>query len=221
MKKSFLTLISMLLLMSLNAQTTLTTAVDFTVTDVHGNTHTLFDYLADGKHVVIDFFFTTCGPCQASVPTINDAYTQFGCNTAEVVFLSIDTGDDDAEVLAFENDFNSLLPAVSGLQGGGDAVVNQYGVGAFPTIVLIAPNQQIIEQDIWPVSGLESALINAGLTTASCDSSATTEITETTFEKEIFTNQIFDLLGKEWRCSFNDLPKGLYIINGEKVLKTE
>lgn len=221
MKKSFLTLISMLLLMSLNAQTTLTTAVDFTVTDVHGNTHTLFDYLADGKHVVIDFFFTTCGPCQASVPTINDAYTQFGCNTAEVVFLSIDTGDDDAEVLAFENDFNSLLPAVSGLQGGGDAVVNQYGVGAFPTIVLIAPNQQIIEQDIWPVSGLESALINAGLTTASCDSSATTEITETTFEKETFTNQIFDLLGKEWRCSFNDLPKGLYIINGEKVLKTE
>lgn len=221
MKKSFLTLISMLLLMSLNAQTTLTTAVDFTVTDVHGNTHTLFDYLADGKHVVIDFFFTTCGPCQASVPTINDAYTQFGCNTAEVVFLSIDTGDDDAEVLAFENDFNSLLPAVSGLQGGGDAVVNQYGVGAFPTIVLIAPNQQILEQDIWPVSGLESALINAGLTTASCDSSATTEITETTFEKETFTNQIFDLLGKEWRCSFNDLPKGLYIINGEKVLKTE
>ena len=62
MKKSSLTLISMLLLMSLNAQTTLTTAVDFTVTDVHGNTHTLFDYLADGKHVVIDFFFTTCGP---------------------------------------------------------------------------------------------------------------------------------------------------------------
>ena len=183
MKKSSLTLISMLLLMSLNAQTTLTTAVNFTVTDVHGNTHTLFDYLADGKHVVIDFFFTTCGPCQASVPTINDAYTQFGCNTAEVVFLSIDTGDDDAEVLAFENDFNSLLPAVSGLQGGGDAVVNQYGVGAFPTIVLIAPNQQIIEQDVWPVSGLESALINAGLTTAFCDSSATTEITETTFEK--------------------------------------
>lgn len=221
MKKSSLTLISMLLLMSLNAQTTLTTAVDFTITDVHGNTHTLFDYLADGKHVVIDFFFTTCGPCQASVPTINDAYTQFGCNTAEVVFLSIDTGDDDAEVLAFENDFSSLLPAVSGLQGGGDAVVNQYGVGAFPTIVLIAPNQQIIEQDVWPVSGLESALINAGLTTASCDSSATTEIAETTFEKETFTNQIFDLLGKEWKCSFNDLPKGLYIINGKKVLKTE
>ena len=101
-----------------------------------------------------------------------------------------------------------MLPAVSGLQGGGDAVVNQYGVGAFPTIVLIAPNQQIIEQDVWPVSGLESALINAGLTTAFCDSSATTEITETTFEKEAFTSQIFDLLGKEWKCSFNDLPKG-------------
>ena len=59
----------------------------------------------------------------------------------------------------------------------------------------------------------------AGITTAFCDSSATTEITETTFEKATFTSQKFDLLGKEWKYSFNDLTKRLYIINGKKVLK--
>lgn len=39
------------------AQTNLTQAVDFTATDTEGNTWTLFDVLAEGKYVVIDFFF--------------------------------------------------------------------------------------------------------------------------------------------------------------------
>lgn len=30
-------------------------APDFTVTDTHGETHTLYDYLEDGKTVVLDF----------------------------------------------------------------------------------------------------------------------------------------------------------------------
>ena len=42
------------------AQTTLSTAVDFTVTDTHGNPHNLFSILNSGKYVCIDFFFTTC-----------------------------------------------------------------------------------------------------------------------------------------------------------------
>ena len=41
------------------AQTNLTEAVDFTATDTEGNTWTLFEVLAEGKYVVIDFFFTT------------------------------------------------------------------------------------------------------------------------------------------------------------------
>ena len=34
-------------------------------------------------------------------------------------------------------------------------------------------------------------------------------------------NKIYDVLGREWTCSFANLPKGLYIINNRKVLKTE
>ena len=50
-----------LLFVSINtfAQTSLTEAVDFTVTDVDGNEHNLFSYLDDGKYVLIDFFYTT------------------------------------------------------------------------------------------------------------------------------------------------------------------
>ena len=45
-------------------------------------------------------------------------------------------------------------------------------------------------------------------------------IQETVAEK-INDNKVYDLLGREWTCSFANLPKGLYIINNRKVLKTE
>ena len=134
MKKRLTTLLLSLTLVGLNAQTSLTTAVDFTVTDVHGNTHNLFTYLDDGKHVIVDFFFTTCGPCIASVPILNQAYTDYGCNTGDIIFLSIDNGDSDAQVLQYENDYGALLPAASGNDGGGNAVDNAYGISAYPTV---------------------------------------------------------------------------------------
>lgn len=59
MKKLFTIVALVLLGWNLSAQTGLTTAVDFTANDTHGNSHTLFDYLGEGKYVLIDFFFTT------------------------------------------------------------------------------------------------------------------------------------------------------------------
>ena len=97
-----------------------------TATDIHGNNHHLFDYLDNGKFVVLDFFFTTCGPCISSVPIINNAFTMFGCNTGDVIFLSIDNGDTDAEVLQYEIDYSALPPAASGNDGGGNVVNNTY-----------------------------------------------------------------------------------------------
>ncbi|MFH2141598.1 MAG: hypothetical protein ABIJ97_04190 [Bacteroidota bacterium] len=59
MKKIFIAF-SFFLLFSIGfAQTPLTTAVDFTVTDTDGNSYNLFSILASNKYVVIDFFFTT------------------------------------------------------------------------------------------------------------------------------------------------------------------
>ena len=221
MKKNYTTFILCLSLVSVNAQTSLTTAVDFTVTDVHGNTHNLFSYLDEGKHVIVDFFFTTCGPCIASVPTMNQAYTDYGCNTGEVFFISIDNGDSDATVLQYETDYGGLFPSVSGIDGGGNLVVSNYGIGAYPTVILIAPDRSILEQDIFPVSNITTALPNAGLNIAVCDTGSTTTITKIVIEKEIKENRIFDVLGRQRNVPFSDLPKGVYIIDKKKVLKTK
>lgn len=221
MRKFYTSLLLSFLLITSNAQTSLTTAVDFTVTDVHGQTHNLFDYLNNGKHVIIDFFFTTCGPCISSVPTLNQAYIDYGCNTGEVVFISIDNGDSDAEVLQYENNYGGLLPSVSGNDGGGNAVTATYGISAWPTVILIAPNHAILEQDIFPVSNITTALPNAGLNIAVCDTGSSTLITEIEINKPIKYNIIFDVLGKKWNIPFADLPKGVYLIEGKKVLKTD
>lgn len=154
------------------AQTSLTTAVDFTVTDVHGNEHTLFDILNGGQHVLIDFFFTTCPPCIQYQPDINQAHADYGCNTGDVFFFSMDAGDNTAEVLQYEADHDGEHPSISGTDGGGDAVVAAYGITAFPTVILIAPNQDIVVQDIWPPStaNLETALNGNGISQQTCSS---------------------------------------------------
>jgi thiol-disulfide isomerase/thioredoxin len=167
MKKLNTLLAGLLLLINVSmAQTNLTTAVDFTVTTVHGEEIQLFELLDAGKHVIIDFFFTTCPPCIASVPTMNESYEKYGCNKGDIYYISMDAGDTNAEVLQYETDYGGLFPAISGTEGGGDAVVNAYGIGAFPTVILIAPNRDILSQDIFPVThtNLDAAITGAGLT---------------------------------------------------------
>ena len=219
MKKLYILTLLAFSLNVANAQTSLTQAVDFTVTDIHGNTFNLFNHLDSGKHVIIDFFFTTCGPCQASVPTLNDAYTKYGCNTGDVFFISIDDRNDDATVSQYETDFSSLLPAASGSEGGGSAVASSYGVSAFPTVILIAPDRAILEQDIYPVSGLDAALSSAGLQETSC-SNSNVGIGDIVNDGQVEDHRVFDILGREWKMPYKELPRGLYIINGKKVFKT-
>jgi hypothetical protein len=52
-------------------------------------------------------------------------------------------------------------------------------------------------------------------------SNTTTAIIETEKINQIKDNRIFDLLGREWKSDFADLPKGVYIIDGKKVFKTK
>ena len=211
MKKIIIILLVLLGLQS-HAQTSLTTAVDFTVTDVHGETYNLFSILDSNKHVIIDFFFTTCPPCVESVPILNQAYTDYGCNMGEIIFLSIDAGDTDAQVLQYENDYGGLLSSVSGVNGGGNSVNSTYGISTYPTIVLIAPNRTILEQDIYPVTTISSTLPNNGLSMASCDTGSTVSIQEVDlYSRECL--KMFDLLGRE----LTEIPVGTIYIKNRKL----
>ena len=137
------------------AQTPLTQAVDFDVTFTNGQEFNLFDELASGSYVCVDFFFTTCGPCQSNQGYYSEAYMNFGCNQADIFFLSIESTVGDDLTIAYEEQFGgpNHPPAASGTEGGGIDVTNAYSVGAFPTFILIAPDGAILEQDMWPLNG--------------------------------------------------------------------
>lgn len=166
------------------SQTTLTTAVDFTVTTTNGQTFNLFSKLDEGKYVLLDFFFTTCPACISTSPYFKEAFENYGCNTQDVYFISIDVGDTDAEVEAYETQHYSgaPIPAASGLDGNGNSVTTTYGIGAWPTYILIAPNRDIVEQDMWPISSaatFDTYLGSHGLTHKSCTAATGVEENET------------------------------------------
>ena len=76
-----------------------TPAPDFTVQDSSGNPVHLSDF--KGKVVVIDFWATWCGPCQASLPHTNAVAKQF--KDQNVVILGVNTADT-------KQNFESWLP---------------------------------------------------------------------------------------------------------------
>lgn len=128
-------------------QTNLTQAVDFTVTDCHGQTYNLFEILDRGQAVFIDFFFYTCGQCQVISPYITGSYTQMGCNLHDVFYIEISYIDNDAVCQQWANQYGVEFPTV-GVDGGGNEVFDLYGIQACPTLVLIMPDRSI------PIQGL-------------------------------------------------------------------
>ncbi len=159
MKKLFTLILALAFGFGLKAQCPLTQAVDFTATDVHGTEVHLFDILDGGQYVLIDFFFTTCGPCQQATPKVVESYYSMGCNMHDVFYMEIATGDSDAACLNWVNTYGVEYPTISG-QAGGTGICNQYQIGAYPTLIVIAPDRSIVIQDLWPINNAQT-VINA------------------------------------------------------------
>jgi thiol-disulfide isomerase/thioredoxin len=132
------------------AQVSIDTAVDFSVKDVNSVSHHLFDYLDNDKIIVIDFFTTNCGPCQTYASHVSQAYEYFGCNEGNVIFLGMNWGSNNDEVRIFDSLWGAHYPSVSGLQGGGNGVVDNYQVLSYPTVAIITPDRLIANHLIWP-----------------------------------------------------------------------
>ncbi|MCR5014737.1 MAG: redoxin domain-containing protein, partial [Bacteroidales bacterium] len=172
MKKVLLLFAALILGFSVKAQCPLTQAVDFTATDVHGETVNLFEILDGGQYVLIDFFFTSCGPCQNATPKIVESYYTMGCNQHEVFYMEISDRDSDTQCLNWVENFEVEYPTISGASGGAQ-ISSTYGISAFPTVILIAPNRQIVIQDLWPISNAQtivSALQAQGVNPHDCNS---------------------------------------------------
>lgn len=154
-KRNIVFRVAAILFLSLNfmistAQVAIDTAVDFSVKDVDSDSHNLFNYLDANKIVVLDFFTTTCGPCQTYASHVSQAYDYFGCNEGNVIFLGINWGSDNEAVRLFDTLWNARYPSISGTQGGGNSVIDDFQVLSYPTVIVITPDHLIPVKYIWP-----------------------------------------------------------------------
>ena len=190
MKKIYILLAFLLFGAGLRAQqTNLTEAVDFTVTDCHGQTYNLFEILDRGQAVFIDFFFYTCNQCQVISPYITGSYTQMGCNMHDVFYIEISYTDSDAVCQQWANQYGVEFPTV-GREGGGNEVFDLYGIIGCPTLVLIMPDRSIAIQgllQLYPFSAQDvvNAMQQHGLQPHDCN---TTDIDENSEALTLFPN---------------------------------
>ena len=196
MKKLLLLVFALSLGWGLKAQCPLTTAVDFTATDCHGTEVHLFDILDGGQYVLIDFFFTTCGPCQQATPKVVESYYTMGCNLHDVFYMEISPSDADPACQNWASNYGVEYPTI-GTTSGGTTICNQYQIGAYPTLILIAPDRSIVIQDLWPINNAQTivtALGNHGLQPNDCN--ASTDIIPDFTAPDINGNEIhlYDIL---------------------------
>ncbi|MBQ8223251.1 MAG: T9SS type A sorting domain-containing protein [Bacteroidales bacterium] len=185
MKKVLAFFLALSLSIGAFAQTPLTEAVDFSTTDHHGNEIHLFEILDGGQYVLIDFFYTSCGPCQGTIPHVVDAYYALGCNQHDVFFMEVSPTDHNDEPFYFIDTwietYGIEYPTIylSGTPDNGSAICDMYQIPAYPTMILISPDREIILQDIWPINSAQTiidALAPFGIEEHSCDEAQTPAI---------------------------------------------
>ena len=108
-------------------------APDFTLPGMDGKPVTLSSF--KGNVVLLDFWATWCGPCVMSLPEL-DALYQVRKDGAVRIF-AVNAGEEKDQVATFLKEKKLTLPV---LLDTDQAVLGTFGVGVFPTTIIIAPN---------------------------------------------------------------------------------
>ncbi len=130
-----------------------TIAPDFTITDIDGETHHLYEYLQAGKTVYIDFWASHCPYCwayhnQGHVEDLYTAHGPAGSQSQDVVVLGIEVDSNNGL-----NEFNGVSGITQGnwLAGISYPVLNPegaalsqitgaYEVNFYPLVYAICPD---------------------------------------------------------------------------------
>ena len=139
-------------------------APDFTLTDIDGVEHNLYDILDDGKLVVLDIMATWCEPCWIfhNNGVLDELWEVYGPD-----------GTDEMVIFMIEGDENTTLDQLNGIGMGTEGdwtegthypiidapnsdLINDYEVVGFPTPYIICPDKRLIYDSFWEGLSVES-----------------------------------------------------------------
>jgi thiol-disulfide isomerase/thioredoxin len=127
-------------------------SIDFTLTDLEGQSFTLYDN--KGKVIVMDFWATWCAPCRSEIPElikISNEYKEKG-----VIVIGI--GLDDKERLAdFSREYNINYDILVGTQD----IAKRYGVKGIPTTYILDKTGRIVKKFVGYMPGMEKEIKKA------------------------------------------------------------
>lgn len=86
----------------------------------------------------------------------------------------MNNGENNATCIAYDEQHGITFPTISGIEGGGSAINNTYGISLYPTVILIAPDHNIVEVDIYPVTPIITVMEGHGITPHDCDGGGST-----------------------------------------------
>ena len=122
--------------------------MDFEVTTVDGKTLKLSEILKTKKMVMLNFFYTTCGPCANESPYMNAAYERYK-DDIEIIAISPYPLDTESLVSGFVYDYGITFPACKVPTSWS----GYFGINGYPTNIIIDRYGMIT---LWEVGGITS-----------------------------------------------------------------
>ncbi len=126
--------------------------------DLPGNTMSLSGKAADSRNVsladfknkvvLIEFWTTWCGPCMEALPTMRDYYAEYREKGFEIIGINEDQNLKGLQkFLEKESMPWVVICDIATGEQGGTRIADQFGVGEYPTMILIGRNGKVIATD--------------------------------------------------------------------------
>ena len=107
---------------------------DFTVTTVDGEELTLSEILKEKQAVVLNFWYTGCGPCKNEFPLLQAAYEAYSDKIEVITMNPTDISQDTVEGIKAFRDDNGLTMPMAVCSGRWFSAL---GINSYPTTVVI------------------------------------------------------------------------------------
>jgi len=115
---------------------------------------TQFDWSSTRGHVVVlDFWGSWCGPCNAEQPELNTLASRWAMTG--VTFLGVDENESSANGAAYERSFKVPYPSVN---DASEVIASEYNVIDPPTVIIIDSKGNVVDRFLGTLAGVSADL---------------------------------------------------------------